>query len=338
MRSRLLVIIAALLMILVCSGLPFSDRIEGRTSIGVSQDPENVPDRSHPAPKGAKALFIAAAVRDDLVLLVGERGLIFRSTDAGKNFQQIEAPTRRMLCSVVLGEDGLAYAVGHDKTVLRSRDSGLNWELVHRDPEADLALFSVIALDGAKVIAVGSFGTVLISEDEGQQWRLEVISEDGPHLYSIQPTGSGLVIVGEFGSIFESHDAAASWTAADSPYEGTFFHVIPLDVSGDLLLLGLRGNLWEGNSGDWKRVDAGSEASLFGGSTLAGGEVVVVGDEGRVLIRSADGQWQDRSPGERRLLSSAVALPDGSILVVGEKGYRIQLLPGEKLEADGEGR
>ena len=42
------------------------------------------------------------------------------------------------------------------------------------------------------------------------------------------------------------------------------------------------------------------------------------------MVRSATGQWQDRSPGERRLLSSATSLADGSILIVGDKGYRIR--------------
>ena len=339
MRSRLLLFIAVLVVILTWSGLPFPEPAEGRASIGTSQQAAEIPDRSYPAPKGHSALLVAAAVYDDLVLMVGERGLIYRSTDAGKNFKQIETPTRRMLCSVTLGKGGLAYAVGPDMPVLRSRDGGLNWQRVHGDPAADLALFSVVVLDDGKVIAVGSFGTVLISEDGGEQWQQQLISEDGPHLYSIQETGSGLVVVGEFGSIFHSQDGAGNWEAAESPYEGTFFHVVSLEDSGSLLLLGLRGNLWEGKDGDWKRVDSGSEASLFGGSILADGEVVVVGDEGRVLIRSVDGKWQDQSPGERRLLSSAVALPDGSVLVVGEKGYRIRWCGrNPTIGVEGEGR
>lgn len=337
MRTGLLVFVALGLLFCIYSENFVTAPAKAQVSLDTVQDPASIPDRSYPAPKGQKALLIGAACRANLVLLVGERGLIFRSTDGGKNFQQVDSPTRRMICSVILADDQLAYAVGHDMTVLRSRDSGHSWQQVYRDPDADLALFSVVSLGGGKVLAVGSFGTVLLSDDDGENWRQQLISEDGPHLYSVKQMGSNLVVVGEFGSIFKSEDAGDSWNLLESPYEGTFFDVIPLVNSQRLLLLGLRGNLWEGQVGDWKRIDTGFEASLFGGSILSNGRVVVVGDEGRVMVRSATGQWHDRSPGERRLLSSATGLTDDSVVIVGEKGYRIRSISGSD-STDGEER
>ncbi|MGE4618670.1 MAG: YCF48-related protein [Planctomycetota bacterium] len=343
MRSGLLISITMSILLLLYSGIPAPELAEGREltpSIQDSQpdDSRSLPDRSFPAPKGDQAIFVAAATSENVVLLVGERGLIFRSTDAGQNFQQVEAPTRRMLCAVTFGDDGMAYAVGHDLTVLRSSDSGASWEAIHRDPEADLALFSVVALEGGRVVAVGAFGTVLVSTDSGENWRQELISEDGPHVYSVQRTATTLVAVGEFGSIFTSDDGGDVWQVVESPYEGTFFHVITFDDSADLVLLGLRGNLWEGAAGNWKRIETGFEASLFGGSNLSAGRVVVVGDEGVLMIRAADGQWEDRSPGERRLLSSAIELPDGAMLILGEKGYRIRFRQPAEIDSGEEGR
>lgn len=278
-----------------------------------------IEDRSYRAAKAESALLISVVRDGEVVLVAGDHGLILRSRDGGKSFRQIVTPTRRMLTSIVLDDNGIAFAAGHDTTVLRSLDRGLTWQSVHCDPEANLALFTIQSIDGKRIVAAGSFGTVLISDDGGDNWRQQLISEDGPHIFSLQNTTSRLVATGEFGSIFESTNGGDSWQLLESPYDGSFFHVMPLEPSS-LILMGLRGNLWEGEPGNWKRIETSSEASLFGGCRLSDSGIVVVGDEGRALRRSPDGQWQDVSPGERRILSSVVELPDGELLIVGEKG------------------
>ncbi|RTZ89357.1 MAG: hypothetical protein DSY81_01915 [Bacillota bacterium] len=279
-----------------------------------------IEDRSHLAAKAESALLISVVREGEVVLVAGDHGLILRSTDGGKSFRQIVTPTRRMLTSIVLGENGIAFAAGHDTTVLRSLDRGLTWQSVHCDPEANLALFTIQSIDGKRIVAAGSFGTVMISDDGGDNWRQQLISEDGPHIFSLQNTTSRLIATGEFGSIFESTNGGDTWQLLESPYDGSFFHIMALEPS-TLLVMGLRGNLWEGEPGNWKRIETSSEASLFGGCRLSDSGIVVVGDEGLALRRSPEGRWQDISPGERRILSSVVELPGGELLIVGEKGF-----------------
>ena len=283
------------------------------------QGDPTIEDRSHRAAKAEAALLISVVRDGEVVLVAGDHGLILRSSDGGKSFRQIVTPTRRMLTSIILDANGIAFAAGHDTTVLRSLDRGLTWQSVHCDPEANLALFTIQSIDGKRIVAAGSFGTVLISDDGGDNWHQQLISEDGPHIFSLQNTTSRLVATGEFGSIYESTNGGDTWQLLESPYDGSFFHIMALEAS-KLLVMGLRGNLWEGEPGNWKRIDSASEASLFGGCRLSDSAIVVVGDEGRALRRSPEGQWQDVSPGERRILSSAVELPGGALLIVGEKG------------------
>ena len=127
------------------------------------EDNPTVAARSHMADKAESALLVGATCVGDVVLVSGNHGLILRSADGGKTYQQIEAPTRRMLTAIILDSQGTAFAVGHDTTVLRSRDSGLSWQSVYCDPEADLGLFSIQAIGDSRVVAVGAFGTLLIS-------------------------------------------------------------------------------------------------------------------------------------------------------------------------------
>ena len=128
------------------------------------EDNPTVAARSHMADKAESALLVGATCVGDVVLVSGNHGLILRSADGGKTYQQIEAPTRRMLTAIILDAQGTAFAVGHDTTVLRSRDSGLSWQSVYCDPEADLGLFSIQAIGDSRVVAVGAFGTLLISD------------------------------------------------------------------------------------------------------------------------------------------------------------------------------
>ena len=276
-------------------------------------------DRAHPAAKWSGALLLDAERQGDSNLVVGDHGLILRSSNGGKDFVQVESPTRRMLTSVAIDGE-VALAVGHDTTVLRSLDGGSNWGVVHVDPEADLALFSVCIVDSKRMVAVGSFGTLLISEDGGDEWRQELISDEGPHVYSVQKSPTRLVATGEFGSIFESRDQGDSWSQLDSPYEGTFFHILTTD-SESLIVMGLRGNLWVGQPGGWKQVNIASDSSLFGGTRI-GDRYLVVGDEGRVLLRLETGSWTDASPSERRIVSAVLEKSDGTLLLIGEKGIR----------------
>ncbi len=324
-------------------------------SLGVQSDPANpiaaadgkqtgstpLPDQSFmmSANKVANALYLAGDLAGDRVILVGERGLVLRSTDRGKNFEQVPAPTRRLLSDVELREDGVAIAVGHESTILRSQDGGETWQVVYHDPEQDLALFSVADEGEGNWVAVGAFGLVLVSSDDGVTWEQFLVSEDGPHLYSVRVHSEGLLAVGEFGSLFSSKDHGENWKMLPVPYEGTLFDI--LIMKDRWILMGLRGNLWEGNASEWKQIDHGSEATLFGGAMLTDDTVIVVGAEGVTLIRSPEtGEWTHKiiQEKDRRLLSAPLPLLDNSVLGLGEKGFRWIFGRGNQGTGEGEGR
>lgn len=274
----------------------------------------------------SSALYVAGDLFKDRILLVGERGLILQSKDRGQSFAQVSSPTRRLLSDVLLRSDGVAFAVGHESTILRSKDADATWEAVHHDPEQDLALFSIADAGAGKLVAVGAFGLILTSSDDGLTWEQGLVSEDGPHLYSVKSHKEGLVTVGEFGSLYSSSDQGKSWKQLPTPYEGTLFDI--LIMKDRWILMGLRGNLWEGNVSRWKKISVPTDATLFGGALLTDDTVIVVGAEGVSLLRSpTSGEWTSLEVREadRRLLSEPLPLLDDSVLGLGEKGYRFIL-------------
>jgi len=78
---------------------------------------------------GTTAGIFGAAVRDAHGILAGDRGVLRVSTDQGQTWREPERPRSfNWLRGVAFGSDGLAYAVGEQGLVLRSRDGGLSWE------------------------------------------------------------------------------------------------------------------------------------------------------------------------------------------------------------------
>ena len=82
---------------------------------------------------------------------------------------------------------------------------------------------------------------------------------------------------------------AASWRQLASPYEGSFFGVLPLGADA-VLAYGLRGNLYRSENGgvDWHKIASATLAMLDGGTRWGEAGVVLVGLSGVVLV-SRDG-------------------------------------------------
>lgn len=58
---------------------------------------------------------------------MGERGQVLLSDDYGRNWWQVEVPTRATLTAVWFATAQLDWAVGHDNVILHTRDGGLTW-------------------------------------------------------------------------------------------------------------------------------------------------------------------------------------------------------------------
>src|SRR5919198_461992 len=104
-------------------------------------------------------------------------------------------------------------------------------------------------------------------------------------------SGSRLYIAAEAGHLYRSDDAGATWTALPSPYEGSFFGVLPLN--GDsLLAYGLRGHLFRSDDAGvtWRAIETHTEAMLNDAVRLTGGGIVIVGLSGAVLTSEDNGE------------------------------------------------
>jgi photosystem II stability/assembly factor-like uncharacterized protein len=309
-------------------------------------------------------LLGVAVVPGDGLVAVGERGHVLASSDGGVSWQQRPAPTHANLTAVRFADSTHGWAVGHDEVILRTTDAGLSWTRTHYAPERQQPLLDVWFADASHGLAVGAFATLYRSNDGGATWDLvpfapqplpapaaagrraapkhaprDAMRDDEgvaqPHLNAIARGASGrLYLAAEAGHLYRSDDDGASWYQLPSPYDGSFFGILPL--AGDALLaFGLRGHLYRSDDAgrSWRALESHTQALLASGTRLADGTIVLAGLAGVVLVSGDGGEtFRVHQEADRKGFNAVVPAAAG-IVLVGETGVRA--LPLAALAAGG---
>lgn len=305
------------------------------------------------APLAVRSLLIDLAQAGNRVFAVGERGHVLYSTDDGQTWTQVQVPGSANLTAVYFTDDKHGWAVGHAEMILRTEDGGDSWQRVHFAPEIQQPLLDVWFADGERGLAIGAYGVIYASADGGRVWsqmRFEPESLPGAepvpveeddmeaevdlgfefHLNAIaRGPGQRLYIGAEAGRIFRSDDDGATWRELPSPYDGSFYGILPLD--GDALLaFGLRGNLFRSEDGGmtWVAIPTGTIALLTSGARIDADTVVISGMAG-VLLVSTDGgrNFTLTQQDDRKAISAVLPSGDGELVVAGEGGARRLPMP-----------
>lgn len=298
--------------------------VSGQAGAGVAPG-----ERAVKAPLAVSSLLIDVAARGARLVAVGERGHILVSTDAGASWTQSDVPTRALLTGVYMHDDRLGWAVGHDEVVLRTRDGGTTWDRVHYAPEHERPLLDVWFASATEGMAVGAYGAVLATRDGGDTWERRTAYEDDDfHLNRITAAADGaLYLAAEAGHLYRSDDGGSAWVPLPSPYEGSFFGVLPLR-DGTILAYGLRGHLFR--SADrgraWQPIDTGSEETLTAALELDGGRVIVAGMAGTLIWLDGAAVRKEELPGRKAIVALAPG-PGGSLLLFGESGVQRVAVP-----------
>jgi photosystem II stability/assembly factor-like uncharacterized protein len=258
-------------------------------------------EQSYIAPLVDESLLLDIS-KGNTLIVVGERGHIL----VGDELNQVSVPTKATLTAVTSIDDAV-WAVGHDASILKSDDAGQSWKILQQAPELDRPLMDVHFFDAQEGIAVGAYGLFYRSEDGGDTWTqerhpsvlsvddkeyLESIKDDqefyieelyfiSPHFNRLYNTGNILYVAGEAGLIASSTDQGRNWERLDISYQGSFFDVAQLS-SGDVFAVGLRGNMFLLNNGQWKPIQSCVTTSL--NSIIVNEDTVyVAGNNGVVL-------------------------------------------------------
>jgi photosystem II stability/assembly factor-like uncharacterized protein len=318
---------------------------------------EPAPLSADPARLAAHGLLIAIAAAGQRLVAVGDRGIVVLSDDRGASWEQASAvPTQALLTGVCFLDAQHGVAVGHDEVILTTADAGRTWQRTHYAPEAQRPLLDVWCGQRGKVIAVGAYSTYLTSPDRGATWQQARFTParrspparaaaHGARPGAVSPRSSGdeeatggyhlnrivsddggrLYIAAEAGHLYRSDDGGATWLTLDSPYEGSFFGVLPLG-GATLLAFGLRGHLYrsEDAGSSWQQVATGTVEMLDGATRFGDSGVAIVGLAGVVLVSSDGGRSFTRlQQADHAGLSAASTAGDETLAAVGEDGAKL---------------
>jgi photosystem II stability/assembly factor-like uncharacterized protein len=274
-------------------------------------------------PLAAKSLLLDVINTGERLVAVGDRGDIVVSLD-GEQWAQVNVPVRSPLTAVAFADAKNGWAVGHDATILSTKDGGRTWTLQNFEPELEKPFLDVLFLDAQRGFAVGAYGLFYQTSDGGGNWAPveSEIRTDELHFNSITRLNNGdLFIAGEQGTLALSSDSGATWSKLTSPYDASLFGALAQGEKG-AVIFGLRGNVYVSDDvrgGQWKKLESGTVASMFGGTLLKDGRVALVGLNGVILLADAGGNVKLLQTPSGTSLSGVVPL-DGQLLAVGESG------------------
>lgn len=192
------------------------------------------------------------------------------------------------------------------------------------DPFLDILMF-----DSQQGFAVGAYGMIYRTSDGGESWQLSskgIDNSDRFHYYAMTADTLGnLYLSGEAGLLYFSHDNGESWQQVEGLYDGSLFGLVS---QGDATIaFGLRGNIFrstdQGRS--WDRVETGQNYSLYGGTALESGVILLFGTAGQVLS-SVDGglNFSAYQHPSRSTFSTGIEAPGDTYYLIGMNGIKKQ--------------
>lgn len=278
--------------------------------------------------QASESLLLDITAAGDRLVAVGERGhILYR--DPGESWQQAQVPVIAQLTAVSFATPETGFAVGHEAVILRTRDAGASWEVVHHETE-ESPLLDIHFISARTGFAVGAYNLLYQTRDAGDTWQFIGDALPNPDEYHnnaiIQNAAGHLFIAGERGNLFRSEDEGASWQQLPLDYDGSIFGLISTQ-EGFLLATGLRGHLFiSRDAGDsWQQLEHQGEQTLNGGLALGADHWLVLGQNGEYLTGSADDLTLHTLPGRYSLL--AAARQDHQIFAVGRGGIHTLSLP-----------
>lgn len=279
---------------------------------------------AHGAANATRTLLLDGAVAGSSLLAVGELGTILRSDDSGQTWATVASPTKATLTGIAFAADGrTGWAVGHDAIILATTDGGASWTQQWQGEDLESSFLDVCAIDAQHVIAIGAYGLCQTTSDGGRTWTSKHVLEADMHLNRITrgPTGT-LYLAGERGTLLRSRNQGETWEPIESPYDGSFYGILPLD-DHTLLAHGLRGRVFRStdDGGAWTPVPLDRPMLIATALKTKSGAIVLSGQAGALyLSRDAGQSFAPWSADFDTAAAELIEAPDGAIVALGEAG------------------
>ncbi len=284
-------------------------------------------------------LFQASTANNEVIVVVGNYGVIVVSNDDGQSWQRQKLEPQSSLIDVTNCPDGSLVALAMEGQVWVSQDNGSSWT------EHDMVTAEVpqaLTCDpSGHLWVVASYGTILSSPDLGVNWEAQSFDEDMILTHIQFFNSSDGLLTGEFGTLALTRDGGQSWERAE-PVPAEFYPMASLFLDMEHgWVAGLNGTVFHTSDGGkiWVKQVSDTSAPLYR-LVYSGGKIYAAGDLGTLLEyrmqngaqdkNNTNGRWVQSSidVGSRSFLRAVQPLPDGSLVVGGGAGVLKVVGPG----------
>ncbi|GHB41957.1 YCF48-related protein [Mongoliitalea lutea] len=154
---------------------------------------------------------------ENLGLIVGENGEIYRTTNGGAQWELIQIAANAQLRSVAFLNQSRVYAVGSNGDVYRSTNGGLSWGRQNINLTADLNNLFFYNQDTGYIAA--SNGQVARTFNGGNNWTL-ISTEQSQSINDLHFVSSTVgYAVGNRGIVLKTENAGEQWSRLNSGTE-----------------------------------------------------------------------------------------------------------------------
>ena len=160
----------------------------------------------------------------DTVVVVGNNGIILRTTDGGTNWLPVSNPASANLHQVAFADTQTGYAVGDNGTLLKTTDAGVSWQSLTTNTTENLLALSVVASD--TLFVAGTNGLIMKSVDGGNTWDTlnSGVSEDIIKLQMINNVGYIIAQNYPYNLLLKTSDSGNNWGVID------IGNSVPIDI------------------------------------------------------------------------------------------------------------
>jgi photosystem II stability/assembly factor-like uncharacterized protein len=141
--------------------------------------------------------------------LAGNYGIIFNSSDGGKNWASQTSGIKTPLTDGIFIDSKNGWIVGIDGVIIHTDDGGATW--VKQNSGTNKHLMNITFTDKDYGWAVGEFSTILHTTDGGKTWAPQQPEADKIYNDVCFLDRQNGYIVGEAGTMFRTIDGGAHW-------------------------------------------------------------------------------------------------------------------------------
>ncbi len=266
-------------------------------------------------------------------LIVGDNGLILRTTNGGETWDNITSATSNHLNGVSFVNADIAVVVGDGQTILRTIDGGTNWVPITCGVYCNLISIDIDVSGNG--IAGGTDQTILKTDDAGATWSITQTGYMGGGWQGAQMVDGSIGFVFGSNSIFQPFVGKTTNSGASFSFYNFYFVQGTVSFEGKLYdgyffddFNGITaGRRWDGfgcisstsNLSNWTTQHF--PASFYGIDFSTETDGYVVGNNGTILHTTDGGTiWEAEDSGVFSQLNSVVFLNESLGFIAGNNG------------------